>query len=395
MMKQTTKLNKKRTLFSLAVFISVHLFFSLPLSSLQDISAYKDRLAKIQQEKINIQKKIDDLSRRKNSILSQLDKIGLEKKLIQKELAEYNLEMQRANTELSSIQEQIPVLRKRVDKEKEAVAKILVTLYKFGNISYLDFLFRAEDVSDLMSENRHLTFLAQHQEDIILSFVQTLGELKETEDKLELKKEEVAGLVAQAQQKKKELDNQENKNRNFIRQIDQDRTTHLQTLEELKVRAQQLEDLIDRLLEEKSSLPFTVIPLIEKKGDLPWPVQGKIVSSFGLERHPRFNTVTENQGIEISTEDSTFVKAVHPGKVVYADFFQGFYGNLIILDHGLSYYSMYGHCSELIVRKGDIVEAGDTIAITGDTGSLKGTALYFQINKKTDPEDPLQWLKRR
>ena len=389
------KLNKKRTLFSLAVFISVHLFFSLPLSSLQDISAYKDRLAKIQQEKINIQKKIDDLSRRKNSILSQLDKIGLEKNLIQEELAEYNLQMRRANDELSSIQEQIPVLRKRVDKEKEAVAKILVTLYKFGNISYLDFLFRAEDVSDLMSENRHLTFLAQHQEDIILSFVQTLSELKEAEENLELKKKEVAGFVAQAQQKQKELDNQENKSRDFIRQIDQDRTTHLQTLEELKVRAQQLEDLIDRLLKERSSLPFTVIPLTEKKGDLPWPVQGKIVTSFGIEKHPRFKTETENQGIEIATENSTFVKAVHPGKVVYADFFQGFYGNLIILDHGLSYYSMYGHCSELVVRKGDIVEAGDTIAIAGDTGSLKGTALYFQINKKTDPEDPLHWLKRR
>ena len=395
MMERMIKLNIKRALFSLAVFISAFLFSLTSFSSEQDISVYKDRLAKIQQEKNNIQRKINELGRRKTSVLSQLDRIGLEKNLIQEELAEYNLQMQKANSELSSIQRQLPVLKERVEKGKDAVAKILVTLYKFGNISYLDFLFRAEDISDLMSENRHLTFLAQHQEDIILSFVQTLSELKEAEEKLELKKKEVTGFLDQAQQKKKELDNQENKNRDFIRQINQDRTTHLQTLEELKVRAEQMEELIDRLLKEKSSLPFTVIPLIEKKGDLPWPVQGKIVSSFGIEKHPRFNTVTENQGIEIATENSTFVKAVHPGKVVYADFFQGFYGNLIILDHGLSYYSMYGHCSVLIVRKGDIVEAGQTIAIAGDTGSLKGTALYFQINKKTDPEDPLHWLKRR
>jgi septal ring factor EnvC (AmiA/AmiB activator) len=395
MMERMIKLNIERSLFSLVIFFSAFLIYSPSLSSQEDVSVYRERLAQIQQEKKNIQRKIDDLDRRKTSTLSQLDRIGLEKKLIQEELAEYNLQMRRANSELSAIQRQVPVLKVRVEKEKEAVAKILVTLYKFGNISYLDFLFRAEDISDLMSENRHLTYLAQHQEDIILSFVQTLNELKETEEKLELKKKEVAGFVAQSQQKKKELDNQENKNRDFIRQINQDRTTHLQILEELKVRAEQMEELIDRLLKEKSSLPFTVIPLIEKKGDLPWPVQGKIVSSFGIEKHPRFNTVTENQGIEIATENSTFVKAVHPGKVVYADFFQGFYGNLIILDHGLSYYSMYGHCSELIVRKGDIVEAGQTIAIAGDTGSLKGTALYFQINKKTDPEDPLQWLKRR
>jgi len=390
-----TTLSIHRALYLPFIFISFILLIPSSLFGQQDVSSYRERLAQIQQEKKDIQRKIDELGRRKTSILSSLDKIGLEKKLIQEELAEYNLQMQKANSELSSIQKQIPVLREKVDREKKSVAKILVTLYKFGNISYLDFLFRAEDVSDLMSENKHLTFLAQHQENIILSFVQTLSELKEAEESLELKKEEVAGFMAQAQEKRKELENQENKNRAFIRQIDQDQATHLQTLEELKVRAQELEELIDRLLKERSSLPFTVIPLIEKKGDLPWPVQGKVVTSFGIERHPRFNTVTENQGIEIAADENALVKAIHPGKVVYADFFEGFYGNLIIIDHGLSYYSMYGHCSALVVQKGDIVEAGQTIAITGDTGSLKGTALYFQINQKTDPEDPLQWLKRR
>lgn len=384
-----------RTRLSILLLVAALVFLPSFPHSQEDVSVYKERLAKIQQQKKNLQRTIDELDRQETSILSQLDRIGLEKKLIQEELAEYNLQMRRANSELSSIQKQIPPLKEKLEREKDDVAKTLITLYKFGNISYLDFLFSAEDISDLMSENKHLTFLARHQEDIILSFVQTLSELNEAEEKIELKKKEVSRYMVQARQKNKELDKQETKNKNFIRQIDQDRATHLQTLEELKIRAEQLESLIDKLLKEKSSLPFTIIPLFEEKGSLPWPVSGRIVTTFGLERHPRFNTVTENQGIEIATEKNTLVKAVHPGKVVYADFFQGFYGNLIILDHGLSYYSMYGHCSELIAQKGDIVEAGQTIAIAGDTGSLKGTALYFQINQKTDPEDPLQWLRRR
>ena len=135
------KLNIERTLYSLIILFSAFLIHSPSLSSQEDISVYRERLAKIQQEKMNIQKKIDDLDRRKTSTLSQLDRIGLEKKLIQEELAEYNLQMRRANNELSSIQRQIPILKEKVEKEKDAVAKILVTLYKFATSAIWTFCF--------------------------------------------------------------------------------------------------------------------------------------------------------------------------------------------------------------------------------------------------------------
>ncbi len=375
--------------FILSVFLSV----SLPVNSQEEISVYKERLEKLQKERERLQQNIKNLDSKKTSILSQLDQIGFEKKLIQNDIAGYTLQMEKANRELTAVQKKIPPLKAKLEKEKESVSQILVTLYKFGDMSYLDFLFRATDVADLMSESKHLSLLAQYQEDIVLSFMQTLNELKEVEERIEAKKQEVSGLLSQSRNKKQDLDNQERKNRAFIQKINQDKKTHLKTLDELKVRAEQLQKLIDRLIKEKSSLPFTVIPLYEKKGSLPWPVQGKIITTFGIERHPTFKTVTQNNGIEISTQKNSEILAIHPGKVVYADYFQGFYGNLIIIDHGLAYYSMYGHCSNIKIRTGDIVSAGQPIAVVGDTGSLKGTALYFQINFKTDPLNPLQWLK--
>jgi len=384
---------------SLSIFIviilSVFLSVSLPVSSQEEISVYKERLEKLQKERARLKQNIKDLDSRKTSILSQLDQIGFEKKLIQNDIAGYTLQMEKANRELAAVQKKIPPLKAKLEKEKESVSQILVTLYKFGDMSYLDFLFRATDVADLMSESKHLSLLAQYQESIVLSFMQTLNELKEVEERIEAKKQEVSDLLSQSRNKKQDLDNQERKNRAFIQKINQDKKTHLKTLDELKVRAEQLQKLIDRLIKEKSSLPFTVIPLYEKKGSLPWPVQGKIVTTFGIERHPTFKTVTQNNGIEISTQKNSEILAIHPGKVVYADYFQGFYGNLIIIDHGLAYYSMYGHCSDFMIQTGDIVSAGQPIAVVGDTGSLKGTALYFQINFKTDPLNPLQWLEGR
>lgn len=377
--------------FILTVFFTV----SAPSFAQEEISVYKERLEKLQSERARLQQNIKDLDKKKMSILSQLDQIGLEIKLIQNDIEGYTLQMEKANRELSDVQKKIPPLRARLEREKESVSQILVTLYKFGDMNYLDFLFRATDVTDLMSESKHLSLLAQYQEDIILSFMQTLNELKEAEEQIEEKKQEIAVLLSKSRTKKGDLDNQERKNRAFIQNINQDKKTHLKTLEELKVRAEQLQKLINRLIKEKSSLPFTIIPLYENKGSLPWPVPGKVVTTFGIERHPTFKTVTQNNGIEISADKNSTILAIHPGKVVYADYFQGFYGNLIILDHGLAYYSMYGHCSDFKVQKGDIVTAGQPIAIVGDTGSLKGTALYFQINFKTDPLNPLQWLKGR
>ncbi len=381
------------SVFILSVFLSL----SLPVHvySQEEFSVYKERLEKLQKERERLQKNIKNLDSKKTSILSQLDQIGFEKKLIQNDIAGYTLQMEKANRELTAVQQKIPPLKAKLEKEKKSVSQILVTLYKFGDMSYLDFLFRATDVADLMSESKHLSLLAQYQESIVLSFMQTLTELKDTEERIEAKKQEVSELLTHSRNKKKDLDNQERKNRTFIQKINKDKKTHLETLDELKVRAEQLQKLIDRLIKEKSSLPFTVIPLYEKKGSLPWPIQGNIVTTFGIVRHPTFRTATQNNGIEIATQENSEILAIHPGKVVYADYFQGFYGNLIIIDHGLAYYSMYGHCTSFMVRKGEIVVAGQPIAVIGDTGSLKGTALYFQINFKTDPLNPLQWLKGR
>lgn len=134
---------------------------------------------------------------------------------------------------------------------------------------------------------------------------------------------------------------------------------------------------------------------MKKKGKLPWPVEGKIITRFGVQKHPQFKTITMNNGIEISPEKTgIIVKSIHPGKVVYADYFKG-YGNLVIIDHGMTYYSLYGHCSDFLVKKGEFVKTQHAIAFVGDFGSLEGITLYFELRFKTKPLNPLQWLRGR
>ncbi len=375
--------------------IKIFLFLAcFTVSVAQDVSEYEKRLEKLTSEIKTIQNKIQEEEKKKSSILSTLGKLGFQKKLLQNELSLYTEQLKKANSELISIQKDIPTLEAKLDEGKSTIEKILVTLYKFGKLNYVEIILKTDSVGHLLTENRYLVILAEHQQTIIADYLKTLNELKTSRERHTSKKEEIDQLIRKTREKEKELDIQTERNRKSIREITQNRNTYLKALEELEVRAEQLQKLIKKLAEKKIDLPFPLTPLYEKKGELIWPISGEVITHFGNTRHPTFKTITRNNGIEVAPQNNRIVKSIHPGTVVYADYFQG-YGNLIIIDHGMAYYSLYGHCSEFLVKKNDIVNEGHSIAIVGDIGSFKGTTLYFEIRHQTEPVNPLQWLKKR
>lgn len=388
-------MKKKKVLFLLTILTHISFFLPQSVFSQQDVSEYEKRLEKIRSQISELKSKISEEDKKESSILAQLEKIGYTKKLIRNELMLYSVQLEKTSYELASLKKKDLELESQLAKEKQSVEKILVTLYKFGRLSSLQFMLQAENLGALVTENKHLTLLAQYQENIISDYLKTLAELKDTEDALDGKKAEIDQLIRSANQKRQELEAEEEKNKALIQQIEKNKKAYEQTLQELKDSAEQLQLLIEKLQKQEMPFPFPLVPLYEKKGKLPWPLGGKVITKFGLQKHSRFNTITMNNGIEIAHKKNDLAaKAIHAGKVVYADYFQG-YGNLIILDHGMTYYSLYGRCSEFLVKKGEIVKAEQPIAVIGDFISFKGISLYFEIRFKTKPLDPLQWLKRR
>lgn len=385
-----------RTIFSI-LFLSLFLTLNSPArsaSSQQNVSEYEKKLTEISEQITDIRKKISKEEQKKSSILSRLNRIGLNKTLIKKEMSLYNTQLKKADLEFSSIQKKIPELREQLAEEEASIEKILVTLYKFGKLNYFDFLLQATDIRELISESKNLTLLAQYENNIIKEYMSTLEELQEAEQDLDKKKQEISQLIQRAKEKRQDYSDQEKKYNALIGEIDRNKETHLKTLEELKDRAERLQNLIKKLQREGISLPQPLVPLFEKKGKLPWPLSSrKIVTRFGTSRHPRFNTVTQNNGVEISPQKDAVVKAIHDGRVAYADYTSG-YGYMVIIDHGSSYFSIYGHLSsEFMIEKGDLVHAGQSIGLVGDFGSLKVDTLYFEIRYKTEPVNPLQWLE--
>ena len=113
------------------------------------------------------------------------------------------------------------------------------------------------------------------------------------------------------------------------------------------------------------------------RGRLSWPADGRVVGEYGAQVHPRFGTKTFRNGIDIEVAEGTNITAVSPGHVVYTGWFRG-YGNLIIVDHGGEYYTLYAHAADIRVAEGDEVKQGQAIGTVGDTGLAAGAAAVFR-----------------
>ncbi len=131
-----------------------------------------------------------------------------------------------------------------------------------------------------------------------------------------------------------------------------------------------------------------------RRGHLPSPAGGPVTVGFGKVVNPRFNTVTVQNGIDFGAPAGTLVHAVAPGRVVHAGWFNG-YGNLVIVDHGDGYHTLVAHLASMRTAMGEEVEAGTVLGTVGDSGSLKGPYLYFEIREKGRPVDPRPWLRDR
>jgi septal ring factor EnvC (AmiA/AmiB activator) len=128
------------------------------------------------------------------------------------------------------------------------------------------------------------------------------------------------------------------------------------------------------------------------KGHLSMPAKGEVIGGFGRHKHPEFNSYTVSNGISIAAPIGSDIHAVYDGQVIFADYFKG-YGNMVIVDHGGGYFSLYAHASRILKKVGSPVGRNEIVASVGDTDSIKGALLYFEIRFQGKPVDPAPWFR--
>ena len=283
------------------------------------------------------------------------------------------------------------VLEEEIGKSKKNLKKIIRILYKVGGNTYLKIFIRVDSIDQLFKNYRFFMALIEYKSDELNKLKENVARLNRVREQLQTEYSNRKALNDLKEQNIRNISGFKRGKLNLINKINTDKNDYIRLLDELKLEAARLNEVISGK-KVKSSL--RVIKLSRLKGRLPWPIKGKVISSFGKKRSTRFNTYIVDNGIEIRPAGSDTVNSVYSGDIVFADYYKG-YGNLIIVQHSRDLHSLYGHCKEFLKKPGDSIAAGEAIAIAGDTGSTYGKSLYFEIRTNIKAQDPMEWLRKK
>ncbi len=178
-----------------------------------------------------------------------------------------------------------------------------------------------------------------------------------------------------------------------LKEIRQKKRLSLAAVESLKLAALKLDNKINDMQTEGKQFIINDFSFSSYKGQLSIPVNGKIISRYGPSKSGDYNSFSFQKGIDIKVEKGEPVKSVFKGEVMFAQWLKG-YGNLLIINHGDNYYTLYAHVEEIFKQNGESVETGEVIATAGDTGSIKGMCLHFEVRHHGKPVNPMKWLKK-
>jgi septal ring factor EnvC (AmiA/AmiB activator) len=204
--------------------------------------------------------------------------------------------------------------------------------------------------------------------------------------------QELAGLEEAQQRQVAALERSRDERRAVLVKLDEEISDANAAVAKLKAEERRLAELVVKLGELMGGLPVEGDePFTKRKGALAWPVEGRLAADFG---QPRGSGPVKWSGVVLETAAGTAVRAVHRGRIAFADWLQGL-GLLVIVDHGGGYMSLYGHNETLLKEPGDWIERGEAIAQVGDTGGQARPALYFEIRFNGEPVNPHPWMARQ
>jgi septal ring factor EnvC (AmiA/AmiB activator) len=348
--------------------------------------------------------KAAEARRRESSLLAELEQIERAIADKQAEVARLDARIKRVQSEIEALRGEIGRLEGSRTGQEAALARRLRVMYKIhAQGAALPLILSGEDPAARASVIRQLGSLAALDARLIQEYRVTTDGLADRKGREESRRNELAALRVETRREQAEVDREAGRRRVLLAKVRDERAYHERMVGELTEASRRLEAFIRDLQAKQRRLakvppsraPDTPgVGFGTLRGRLPWPTDGRIVSGFGAQVHPRFGTRTFRNGVDIEAVEGTEVAAVFAGSVLYTGWFKG-YGNLIILDHGSDYYTLYAHVAEIHVKEGDEVRQGQRIGTVGDTGSLAGPRLYFEVRYQGKPQDPEQWLRQR
>ena len=309
---------------------------------------------------------------------------------------------------LAALQQQKDELNRRIAGEHARMARLLYQQYVSGRQDQFKILLNHEDPNLSARQLRYYGYLARARSELLVDLRNDVGKLDGLAQATEAKQAELAQIRVEQDRQKQQLLVQQQEKKKLLDQLSQQIGKQRDELSQLQRNEKRLTQLIERLAKlppphrkkdsaeaasphaRDASVPAPPSGAFGKlKGKLSLPVHGELIGRFGTQRE---DSGASWRGLFIRAPAGEEVHAVAGGRVVFADWLRGF-GNLIIVDHGGGYMSLYGNNDALFKHPGDDIGMGEAIASTGNSGGNAETGLYFELRFQSKPFDPLTWCR--
>lgn len=359
----------------------------------------KQRLERLKKEIQEERKKAHETAAKEAAAEATLKRVQeqLDKKTQELTALEANLRAE--ERALRELRQETTHTERELGEITERWASRLRALYKQGQYGVFRLLFSAESVTDMVRRMKYLKIITAQDRTLSGRYAEAVTDLGKKQTTLESRKAALEKSRNRIRATEAAIADEKWRQRILLARLREEKEGYLTAVRELETVSGRLQDLINQLSKRAKAAPkpSPALPsgaFAAVKGKLPWPTSGDVASRFGRNQHPKFNTATFNKGVGIRAPLGQQIQVVHDGTVLYADWFRG-YGKLVIVDHGEDFYSLYAHASDLLVQVGDAVRVGQPIGRVGETGSLEGPQLYFELRYRGEPQDPLAWLSPR
>lgn len=390
------------------------LFFIFCLSPSVWAADAKKQLQGIKQEIREKKRLITKTTRVESAVSSELAKIDESLRGKERSLADLNRDMKSVESGLEKTRSEIDSVVKDVEARKKLIQGRLVSEYKAGEVGNIRFLFSSESLPRMLENLRYMKSLLENDRQQVAEYNERIGRLKELKASMEQEARRKENLKQSIIRKKEEIESEKKSKASLLLKVREDKQSYIASLKELEANSRRLQSIVEKLEaasrkrytektrkrsvqpQSKEGAPFvppsTSTGFGAQKGRLSLPTQGRIVDSFGRHKHPEFNSYTISNGISIAAPVGADVRSIYSGTVVFSSYFKG-YGNMVIVDHGDGFFSLYAHNSKVYKRVGAEVGKNELLASVGDTDSPRGSMLYFEIRYQGKPINPAPWVR--
>lgn len=281
-------------------------------------------------------------------------------------------------------------LETNIEQQQIALGAQIKSAYMAGNYDYAKILLHQEDVGKFERVLAYYQYVSNARREAIETFRTDIEALEQVKAEIATAITELNQLLATQSQQQSRLNEQQQQREVALQALNRGIRTDAERVEQLQASAEALLQAIEQARIDAQQRPTSFDGLTYVKGQLGMPADGRFRRLFGDRRQGQVRWT----GVIIEGNEGSPIRAVHPGRVLYADWLKGF-GLVTIVDHGEGYMSVYGHSQALLTQPGDVVMAGQTIGLVGRSGGQASPNLYFEIRHKGKALNPSAWLKWR